>query len=345
VLGVVLVIGLAACGGGGDESTAADSESAAAVEDTSAEPAPTANEPVDTVETTAVAASVDADALATYDCVALLALVDDVAGPGSRTTEPFDAAWMTGTMKGGCVITGDDAVSVEVHLANADEHSFPFSWRKPSTVAEQEASVLSVGDEAYYDDDPQNLVARRGLVEVSLGVPFLYEGAVMDRATMERLADALLAPWPSGPGADERPTDEPPSIPLPSGSDPRDWHRFDPAELNAEFVAQGIDPPYDTEIMLAMWSMEFAQTELVSYCETLAAAGFSAEDALAAYGATPDDIEFTGGGPGCIVTDRDVVVVVANGYGDIGGLLVTDYDAVLRQQRICAAAPDRCDDL
>jgi len=297
---------------------------------------------------------VDYSGLADYDCERLDALLDEVIGPGDHQGIPHAENWTAGTdYKGGCVF-GDAGVSIEIHLAEPNEHSFEWSIDAPDRAAEREEKSVDVGDEAYQDVSGEGvvLVARKDLVEVRLGAP-ISGGQSMDPVGMIGLARMILEPWPSGPGAQESLGEpDPPDVPLPPGVVRGDLEYFDVTEFNSKVEEAGGDldgMKLDPEITPSTFSVNFPASppQARAYCQELRAAGLETglEDALANVVDAPNSEPSEEGSEEspCDLTDEDIMASVDKGI-DGYVLTIMDWDDLVRQVRICQQSPERCDD-
>lgn len=330
----VLAAAFTSCGsdsaGDGDELAAERDAGAAAVADES---------------------DIDYSGLAEYDCERLDELLDAVVGAGDHGGMPHAENWTAGTdYKGGCVFE-EEAVSVEIHLAEPNEHSLAWSLVAPDRMAEREDKSVDVGDEAYLDTvgDGVALAARKGLVEVHLGAPISGDSS-MDAGAMIALASAILEPWPSGLEAQEsqgRP--QPPDVPLPPGVVSDDLDYFDAEEFNEKVAAAGgdlEDATIDPEVVPSTFSVTFQASpdEARAYCEKLRAVGIDADlgEALAEAVGVPagESEEGTDEDP-CDLTDEEIVASVDRTIDEYT-LSLMDWDDLVRQVQICRDTPARC---
>ncbi len=332
---VALSLTLAACGSGGGEGVAASPS------------APTGS--VGNAD-----AAADYDGLAEYDCVKLGELLEGVLGPGEYEGTPHDERWTEGTgYRGGCAFEGDAEVSIEIHLAEPDEHSL--LWiTVPAREAERAELATDVGDEAYLEstDDGLDLTARKGLVEVSLRRPAFGENT-LDAEQLSALAAAILAPWPTGPGADEsadgtgsdgRPAV--PDLPLPPEVVTADLQYFDAEEFARKM--EGINPDgesvIDPEITPDYFHVQFPATEATAeaYCEEIRGAGLDQdpEDALeVGADASADSSDEAV----CSLTDGEEWMASVSAIGDEYLLTVAPWGDVVRVVTLCDEDPGRCE--
>lgn len=348
LLGVIaLVASVVGCAGNGSEGQPSGSRTSTTNSDRSS----TATKPIDQDSSASeLAERIDYSELSSYRCDRLLKIVEEIAGAGERSGEPFGEIWFGGTLKGGCVVFGPDAVSIEVHLAEPDTHSFVFSLDRPNTAAGRREAAVQIGDEAYLDNKLPSVVARRGFVEVSLRPYPLNEGAeVMDVETMKAVAAAILEPWPSGPGADESLKHNPPQMPIPASADSGDWALFNPAEMNRKFVEEGAEPPYDRdflEVNPPVWSLPFRATapELRRYCESLEGMGFTHSrfiKLLAELGEVKSSSEISR--LPCFRTDgKWFVIALPPDSGDNkSSVIVYDWSRFAHRIKLCDSQPER----
>lgn len=293
---------------------------------------------------------VDYGGLASYDCEKLGALLDEVAGSGDRDSIPHDEGWTAGTSyRGGCAFEGDGEVSIEIHLADPDQHSIVWLLA-PDLAAERAEQEVDVGDEAYLEstDDGLDLLARKGLVEVSLRHP-AFGGTSLDAAEMTSLAAAILEPWPSGPGADETSGDPaPPDVPLPPGVTGDDLEYFDAQEFARtmeELDADGEGQDFDPEVIASFFTADFSASpaEVTTYCEDLRAAGLD-EDLAESLATVTDTTESEPSEESpCALTEGEMVVSVAaatDGYS----VTVSSWDEIVRILLLCEESPERCEE-
>jgi hypothetical protein len=325
---VALALTLAACGSGGGESSAAPAS------------APTGS-------AASAAASADYDGLGEYNCAKLGELLEEVVGPGGYEGVPHDERWTVGTRyRGGCAFEGDAEVSIEIHLAEPDEHSI--LWvTVPDREAEQAELATDVGDEAYLEstDDGLDLTARKGLVEVSLKHP-AFGANTLNADQMSSLAAAILEPWPSGPGADEslgQPS--PPDLPLPVGVASADLTYFDIDEFvrkMEEISADEGEPILDPEVSASYFHVQFpaSRTAAEAYCEELRDAGLdeAPEEALGGASAQGDSSE----GEVCSLADGEEWMASVSAISDEYLLTFTPWEDVVRVVSVCEEDPSRC---
>lgn len=327
----VLAAGCASCGSGSGQDGATEETGAAL---------------------TAEQSEIDYSGLAEYDCARLEELLEDVLGPGDYGGMPHAENWTAGTdYKGGCVFE-DAKLSVEIHLAKADEHSFEWSLDAPDRAAEREEKSVEAGDEAYVDTvgDGVALVARKGLVELRLGAPISGDES-MGSEEMIALARAILEPWPSGPGAQEPAQPEPPDVPLPPGVMRDDLEYFDANEFNEKIEEAGgsfEDAKLDPELVPSTFSVTFPASsgQVRGYCEDLRAAGLDLDlgDALAdELGVATEGSDEGAGADSCDLTDEDIAATVDRSIDEYT-LSLSDWDALVRQVRICQETPERCEE-
>jgi hypothetical protein len=302
--------------------------------------------------TAAEQSEIDYGGLAEYDCERLEELLDDVIGPGDHGGMPHAESWTAGTdYKGGCVFENAE-VSVEIHLAEPDQHSFEWSLGAPERAAERDEKSVDVGDEAYVDavGDGVALVARKGLVELRLGAPISGDES-MSSEGMIALGRAILEPWPSGPGAQESDRPEPPGVPLPPGVARGDFEYFDAKDFNEKVEEAGgnfEDAKLDPELVPSTFTVTFPASpgQARRYCDDLRAAGIDIELADALASKLGVAAEGSGGGTDedpCDLTDEEIVATVdrsIDGYT----LSLADWDALVRQVGICRETPERCEE-
>lgn len=334
-LSVALALTLAACGSGGGEGAAAP-----------------ASAPTSSVGNTG--ADADYDGLVEYDCVKLGELLEEVLGPGEYEGTAHAEGWTEGTAhRGGCAFEGDAEVSIEIHLAEPDEHTI--LWvTVPEREAERAELATDVGDEAYLEstDDGLDLTARKGLVEVSLRRPAFGENT-LDAEQLAALAAAILAPWPSGPGADESGLAGSDGdlavadLPLPPEVVAADFQYFDAEEFAR--TMEEIDPDsesvFDPETTPDYFHVQFPATVAVAgaYCEELREAGLD-QDPEDALGVGSDGSADSSDEAVCSLTDGEEWMTSVNAIGGEYLLTVTPWEEIVRVVTLCEEDSGRCEE-
>jgi hypothetical protein len=288
----------------------------------------------------ALAARPTPAALSAYSCGRLNQMLGRIIGSKPRTPQPLDMRWTAGSLKGGCAFEGrDGSIEVEVHLANTHQHSDAWILAPTNQRERRQEHVAGLGDEAYMLPDPNGmlrLLARKGYVEVFIGTSFLGTGALLTREQAIRLAAAILAPWPDGPGPSTPTVDWPRTIPLPPGTVRRDVVRYDPDAVWTAIRKANPKAAIPRELGPGAFWVESTSTpgEITTYCAALARAGY-ANDPLAKY-------EEKSAGSRCSGSDGRWLVTVSEETTGSYLTMVMSLPAVEQYIRVCKSHPNWC---